>query len=339
MILGDSGPSGRKRLGVVGTLVWDTIHQRDGRSVPIDEWGGIAYALAGLSSVLSDEWEIVPLIKVGSDLSEAALRFLRTFPRLDLDTGVKIVPEPNNRVELRYVNEARRTERLSGGVPPWSWPELAPLAATCDALYVNFISGYEMDLDAARALRVGFAGPSYADLHSLFMGIDPRGLRVPQELPAWGAWLRCFDAVQMNEDEFDLLGRAWGDPWHLAADLVGPELKLIAVTLGPNGAAYVAGPGFDSDPLSWPGQRKGVGSTGHATSARVPVERGSESGDPTGCGDVWGATLFARLLSGIPLDQAMAHANRHAARNVLHRGARGLRDHLLGRLSERPETP
>lgn len=335
MILGDTGPSGRKRLGVVGTLVWDTIHQRDGRTVPVAEWGGVAYALAGLSAALSEEWEIVPLLKIGGDLSEEALRFLRSFPRVDMQTGIRIVPEANNKVELRYLNDERRTERLSGGVPPWNWPELAPLAATCDALYVNFISGFEMDLDAARALRVGFDGPSYADLHSLFMGIDPRGLRVPQELPAWGAWLRCFDAVQMNEDEFELLGRAWGDPWHLAADLVGPELKLIAVTLGPKGAAYVAGPGFSSEPLDWPAQRKGVGQPGPTTSARIPVAEGAETGDPTGCGDVWGATLFATLLSGSPLDQAMQQANRQAARNVRHRGARGLRDHLMGRLSER----
>lgn len=183
MILGDNRPSGRKRLGVVGTLVWDTIHQRDGRTLPIEEWGGIAYALAGLSAGLSEEWEIVPLLKVGGDLSENALRFLRTFPRIDLESGIRIVPEPNNKVELRYLNAERRTERLAGGVPPWSWPELAPLAATCDALYVNFISGFEMDLDAARALRVGFAGPSYADLHSLFMRSIPEGCGCPRNCP------------------------------------------------------------------------------------------------------------------------------------------------------------
>jgi sugar/nucleoside kinase (ribokinase family) len=180
-------------------------------------------------------WEVVPLIKVGRDLSESALRFLRSLPGMELETGVRIVPEPNNRVELRYQDRERRTERLSGGVPPWSWPELAPLARSCDALYVNFISGFEMDLDAARALRASFSGPTYADLHSLFLGLGSQGLRVPRELPAWGAWLRCFDAVQMNEDEFELLGRAWGDPWRLAAELVGPELKLMAITLGDRG--------------------------------------------------------------------------------------------------------
>ena len=42
----------RKRIGVVGTLVWDVIHGRDARSVPVQEWGGITYTLAGLDAAL-----------------------------------------------------------------------------------------------------------------------------------------------------------------------------------------------------------------------------------------------------------------------------------------------
>ena len=127
---------------------------------------------------------------------------------------------------------------------------------------------------------------------------------------AWAAWLACFDAVQMNEDEFDLLG-ATGDPWKLAAGALGPDLKLITVTLGGRGAAYVIANGFDPDPL----------------------------GDPTGCGDVWGATLFCRLLAAADLETAMHDANRFAARNVEHRGATGLYRHLAGKLSHAGGSP
>ena len=326
-------PAGPKRLGVLGTLVWDVIHQRDGRAVALQEWGGLAYALSAVSAALPEGWVAVPLIKVGRDRAEAALRFLRDLPGLELETGVRVVPETNNRVELRYVDRERRTEHLTGGVPAWSWPELAPLARSCDALYVNFISGFEMDLDAARALRASFPGPTYADLHSLFLGLGAAGLRIPRELPAWGAWLRCFDAVQMNEAEFDLLGRAWGDPWALAAHVVGPELKLIAVTLGERGAAWVTAPGFSADPSTWPPRRHGLGEAGAAGSGRCGLQNPPSEGDPTGCGDVWGATVFSQLLAGDSLDDAFLRANLAASRNVMHRGAAGLRNHLLGRLS------
>ena len=152
-------------------------------------------------------------------------------------------------------------------------------------------------------------------------------------LPSWGKWLRSFDAVQVNEDEFALLGRQYGDPWELAAEVVGPDLKLIAVTLGGEGAAYVAGSGFRADPATWPELRSKVAVPGPATSRKIPQRLESVDGDPTGCGDVWGASFFSRLLAGDPLDVAMEFANETAARNVIFHGARGLHLHLLGRLS------
>lgn len=323
----------RKRLGVVGTLVWDTIYARDPHRAQTQEWGGVAYALGALSSELPEDWEIVPLVKVGSDLSEAAYRFLHEIPRVDATTGVVVVPEPNNRVELRYTKMNSRTERLSGGVPPWLWAELAPLVRTCDAVYVNFISGFELTVDTAQALRSSYHGPLYADLHSLFLGVGRGGVRIPQELAAWANWLRCFDVVQMNEQEFELLGRAWGDPWELAAQVVGSDVKLIAVTLGERGVAYIAGGCFDPEPFTWPRLRKGMAASGTPRSARVEVAGGVRQGDPTGCGDVWGATFFARMLAGDSLEAALARANETAAKNVDHRGATGLHLHLQGRLS------
>ncbi|MDP2956607.1 MAG: carbohydrate kinase family protein [Longimicrobiales bacterium] len=325
----------RKTLGVVGTLVWDRIMDRDARAQAVEEWGGVAYALSALRAALPDDWSILPIMKVGRDLSEEAFLFLKEIPGVE-DAAVTIVPEPNNRVELRYASAERRTERLSGGVPPWTWPELAPPLDLCDALYVNFISGMEMELPTARALRAGYAGPTYADLHSLFLGMTAQGLRVPKALQAWGEWLRCFDGVQMNEDEFDLLGGAGGDPWHVAAQALGPDLKLLAVTLGPRGAAYLAGMDFEPDPFRWR-PRDALARAGSARSGRVPLDGLPRQGDPTGCGDVWGATFFARLLAGDGLEAAMAEANRLASRNVEHRGARGLFRHLSGRLSHGEE--
>ena len=70
----------------------------------------------------------------------------------------------------------------------------------------------------------------------------------------------------------------------------------------------------------------------------IPSAKPSETADPTGCGDVWGATFLARLLRGNQLEQAMSRANRIAARNVGHRGAAGLHRHLRGHLSTQADT-
>lgn len=326
------------RVGVIGTMVWDRIYARDQRREPIEEWGGISYALAAMQAAVQPDWQIVPIIKVGSDLRDRAFSFLSTLPALQLDAGILVVDEPSNRVELRYADKERRTEKLTGGVSGWRWEELAPALRALDALYVNFISGFELELETARRLRLGFSGPIYADLHSLLLGVDASGMRVPRPLHEWRDWTQCFDIVQVNEDELSLLAHYWGDPWRFAAEVVGDELRLLIVTLGARGAAYVASPAYEDQPLNWRHSGLHVNKTlsrpGRTASELVPAEQLPDGGDPTGCGDVWGATFFCRLLAGDPLKTAMLTANRMAARNVQYRGATGLHLHLKGRLPQ-----
>jgi sugar/nucleoside kinase (ribokinase family) len=323
------------RIGILGTMVWDRIHARHGRTEPVEEWGGISYAIAAAVAAAPAGATIVPIVRLGSDLAERAFIFLRSLPGLDLETGIRVVDQPNNRVELRYHDRERRCERLTGGVAPWSWHELAPVLPHLDALYVNFISGFELELQTAQALRAGFSGPIYTDLHSLMLGVGPSGMRVPRPLEAWREWLRCFDAVQVNEDELGLLARAWGDPWLFAAEVVGDEPRLLLVTLGERGSAYIAAPDLDEDPRAWrrsPVLAPGSRPAGAVRTQRVGPDLRPREGDPTGCGDVWGASFFCSLLAGMGLDEAMRRANAAAARNVEHLGASGLHHHLLGRI-------
>lgn len=310
------------RIGILGSLVWDEIHGRDPLRAPVEEWGGIAYALAGLDAALPDGWEIVPLIKVGRDLAPRAAEFLRSLTRIAPGGRFIEVEAPNNRVVLHYQTRERRCERMSGGVPGWTWPELGPMVRDLDALYVNFISGFEMCLGTAEALRRGFGGPVYADLHSLFLGMQHDGLRVLQPLPDAPSWFRCFDAIQVNEEEMSQLSP---DPMGMAAAVLGAGARLLVVTLGPRGAVYVT----DRPPgaVLGPGQQAG----GPVRTALVPAPA-VEAVDPTGCGDVFGATCFARLLAGEPLEAALTAAGRAAARNATFRGASGLAAFLRGSL-------
>jgi len=340
------------KVGVVGSLVWDLIHGRDPLAPPTEEWGGVAYALGALDASLPPEWEIVPLIKVGRDLAPQAADLLRGLTRLTPGGRCVEVPAPNNRVVLHYQSAERRCERMSGGVPPWTWLELGPMVGDLDALYVNFISGFELALGTAQALRQGFRGPIYADLHSLFLGMQHDGIRVLQPLADATAWFGCFDVVQLNEDEMRQLSP---DPLSLSAQAIGAGVSLLVVTLGPKGAAYVAAPGFEG----WAGRRAGAqpsaGMPGRSSGALAG--RGLESPpagpsarlsatvrsalvpaptidalDPTGCGDVFGAAACARLLAGDGAEDALAHATAMAARNAMLRGAGGLSRHLRGEL-------
>jgi hypothetical protein len=315
----------------VGSLVWDVIHGRDPLTAPVEEWGGIAYALAGLDASVADDWEIVPLVKVGRDLAPRAAEFLGTLSHLVPGARCVEVEEPNNRVVLHYQMAERRCERMSGGVPAWTWPELGPMVRDLDALYVNFISGFEMSLGTAQLLRQGFHGPIYADLHSLFLGMRQDGMRTLQPLPDAPTWFGCFDVVQVNEDEMRELS---DDPLALSAMALREDVKLLVVTLGAKGVAYVAAPGWDgfADGERGPEGERDRGGRGLAVRTALVAAPFVEAVDPTGCGDVFGASAFSRLLARDGIEAALAHANRMAGRNATFRGASGLAQHLRGEL-------
>lgn len=308
-------------------MVWDTIWRESDVRSPVEEWGGIAYALAAAGADPRDSL-IRPILKLGRDLAERGALFLNELSVIETDEAIRVVEETNPRVELRYEADARRCERLTGGVPPWTWGELAPRVRGCDALYVNFITGSELDLAVAKELRRCFDGPIYADIHSLMLVTGPQGERRPRPLAHWSEWLSCFDAVQLNEGELKTLSAHWGDPWAFAAHVVGRDTRLLFVTLGPRGAAYVMTP--DAIPLG-AAPRGRLERPDAIRTGRVAVEE-VEDGDPTGCGDVWGITVFRALLRGEDVEDAMRLGNAAASRNVRHRGASGLNCFLRGEI-------
>jgi hypothetical protein len=312
-----------KKIGVIGTMVWDTIHGREHRGdAVVEEWGGIAYALSALEVGLAPDWEIVPLVKVGRDLAPSANEFLRDLSHRSASTRFLEVPEANNRVTLRYVSATRRTEQLRGGVPGWSWEELSPMVADLDAIYINFISGWELDLETAILLRRGFDGPIYCDLHSLLLGVGANGIRELRALPELATWFSCFDLIQLNEEELTAFETG---PMELAAVALNVGVQLLTVTLGPKGAVY-----FATDPFTLRGGS--VGASSPIRTAKIDSKDQGE-GDPTGCGDVFGATLIAELLNGTDLEDGIRNANGMAGRNLASRGASKLHYHLRGEIA------
>jgi hypothetical protein len=318
------------RLGVIGSFVWDVIYGRDARTAPIEEWGGITYALSAFDAALPSDWSIVPIAKVGSDLYPRAREFLGTLNRLAPGAEPVEVQVQNNRVELRYQTAERRSEVLRGGVPPWSWAGLQPLLHGLDALYINLISGFELDLPTTQLIRQHFAGPIYGDLHSLMLAVQPDGLRTLHPLPNVAEWCSCFDLMQANEDEVAMMAP---DPMALAATAIARGVRCLCVTMGRRGVVYVAAPGFEH--LGDVRRHYALHADGGAVrTALIPAEpaRVKTEGDPTGCGDVFGATYYSRLLAGDKLSDALHAALRAAARNVEFRGASGLAHYLRGEL-------
>ncbi|MBD0319295.1 MAG: carbohydrate kinase family protein [Gemmatimonadetes bacterium] len=316
----------KQRLGILGTFVWDRIWTLEDQAAgrPFESWGGLAYSLAAAAAVRPDGWEIVALARVGADLADEARAYTAALQGVDAESGLLAVPEANNRVELRYTDDARRGERLTGGVEAWSWEELGPRVAGLDALYVNYFSGFEIGLEVTERLRAEFGGPMYTDLHSLFLGCPGAGTRQMRSLPDWERWVACFDAVQLNDDELRMLAPGAGSPAQAAGALIGAGAGAVAVTHGAGGASLVRRDAMPADPHEWPSRRAQPASA--STAARYASQ--PAAGDPTGCGDVWGATFFTSLLAGRGWDDAIAAAHAAAVRKMGIRGATDLFAHL-----------
>jgi len=114
-------------------------------------------------------------------------------------------------------------------------------------------------------------------------------------------------------------------------------VRCLVVTLAKRGAVYFAAADFERLDLERRDSRRPFESlapdVGPMRTSIVPADHVVDGGDPTGCGDVWGATYFSRLLAGDTLLDAISAAHRAAGRNLRHRGATGLASHLRGQLS------
>ncbi|HEY2804477.1 MAG TPA: hypothetical protein VGI92_01325, partial [Gemmatimonadales bacterium] len=257
-------------------MIWDTIENRDAARGTVEEWGGAGYSLAALDASLGDDWRVVPLVKVGRDLAARAGTFLESLGSIIPGGRFVEVPEANPKVRLQYEQGERRCEGLTGGVPPWTWEELGPMVIGLDALYLNFITGFEADLATVRALRQAFKGPIYGDLHSLALGRQPDGTRYHRPIEEALFWLTAMDVAQVNEDEMAQLG---AEPLGLAARALTNGTSAVCVTLAERGAVYIAAGDFAD--LSWAGGTRPERGSGQSLVRTALIEPfgGRVSGD------------------------------------------------------------
>lgn len=305
------GETAGLRVGVTGTIVEDTIDTVDG--VRIEDLGGIAYALHGLDAFLPDGAVAHPVLEVGRDAIDRVrdeLRGLRALSAGDF----RPVRHVNNKVQLVYHSDGSRDETLTGGVPPASWNLYEPWLERLDAWLWNFISGMETDIETFGRVKASFGGDVYMDIHSLCLEHVPGRARRHRTPEQWEEWVEGVRWLQMNEAEAGLL--QWGEPRSLpeedeealAVRLHGLGVEAVLFTLGSRGARLYGADG---------------------AVVTEPVPEGDPAVDPTGCGDVFGATwLSLRIGHGRSPSEALAGAVEAASLAATRRGTRGLAEWL-----------
>ena len=298
----DVGPL---RIGVIGSVNRDSIASVDGcvrRSL-----GGALYTALALAHLGGDRVEVQLVSRVGADVVDEIDYWIGRCPPLRSE-GLLTQESPNYHCQIQYRADGGKTEILSGSLEPLNPDELRPLISRLDGLLVNFITGFELDLETMLALRRETRGTVLIDIHSLVLGRADSGERFWRRPDNWQDWISLADVVQMNEDEAAVLGDLDGSE----ADELS-EFALSTLRLGPKGAVVTRG------------QKGGVAAWRDAEAGSTEVFEFSAPDphlavDSTGCGDVFLAAMGLATLGGERFPQAVAIAARAAAANSRLRG-------------------
>jgi sugar/nucleoside kinase (ribokinase family) len=287
-----------KRIAAIGTVNRDTIYTPDG--VMTESFGGLLYTVLGLAALADSGTVICPVCNVGADVWEKVMGFLEGWTNIVPD-GVRWVPERNNHVTIRYDARGEKEEVLLGGVPPLDSGCLKPMLDV-DAVCVNFISGFELSLEAMQRLRRSASGKILMDFHSLSLGMDAKRRRFFRRLAHWREWMTCADVVQMNEREAEVLaGRMLRNEVEVGA--FGAEV----LECGPDALSITRG-----DAGSWLVNSDGL--------EAFPALALDEVMDVTGCGDVFLAGFTLEYIRSGDVRAASRFANRAAGMNGRLRG-------------------
>ncbi len=294
-------PSAVLDVGVLGSINQDTIEHPDGRIQ--HELGGVLFTACALGYLGGGALRIWLLARAHDELACSLRQRLSHVPGLRLDDLFE-TPNPGYRCRIMYDEWGGKREVLQGDVAPLTMAELSPFLPRLQALVVNFVTGFELDLETLAAIRGGVEGPRLMDVHSLTLGRRQDGLRFPRRPSDADRWLALADVVQMNELEAHILGAPADEEGLLdwASLLVERGPRAVIVTRGAAGAV-VAG-------------REANGRLIRISQKAHPVDVAHEI-DPTGCGDVFLAALTAATVRGTDLQSAAQMAGRAAASNCL----------------------
>ncbi len=287
---------------VLGHLCLDVIHPVDGPA--IESYGGIFYSVAALSTLLEPRDRVSPVFGVHRAEHAALIETLSRFPNVDT-SGIFPFDGPTNRVHLYYRPGGTRTEcsrDISAPIPL----ERIRRSLDVDAILVNMVSGSDLTLETLDAVRMAVRGsktPMHFDFHSLTLGVTDTHERRRRPVEEWRRWAFMVDTLQLNEEEIAGLPMEPMTEQQTAGHLLTLGVKGVLVTRGSRGVGV-----YRNDQK-------------HVVRTDIPGIAVRGEGEPTGCGDVFGAAFVVRYVRTGDLLASAEFANRVAAAKARLRGA------------------
>lgn len=290
------------KLLVIGEPCVDIIHKADGKVYR--EHGGISYSITA-SGMLDDGIETIPVIGLAAGDREYFEELFNEMPSVNR-SGIYRTNSPVRRVDLFYEDENARWECSTQPIEATPFERIEPFLDQVEGIHLNLIGGDDIELDTLARIRESAPDAHvHLDLHNIVMQRMPDGKRVRRPRRDYLEWSKYAETVQMNEDEANVIDAAVRSRAELAGKVLAAGPKALVISFADRGLSLYE-------------------KVNDEVTERFFPPRPAVVVDPTGSGDVFGATFLHGILLGKNYAKAAEDGVEMAVRKVGAAGPLGL---------------
>lgn len=190
-------------------------------------------------------------------------------------------------VKLNVYDDKERDETYSNIVQNLTLPmnELNKF----DGIFINMITGFDINLKQMEEVRKEFNGLIYFDVHTFSRGVRDDMKRNFRRIPAFDKWAKNIDILQVNEEEIQTISDNKNEI-DIVREMFSYGIKILIVTKAEQGArAYF----IEENEI------KSV----FISAIKVKVL------NKVGCGDVFGAVFFYNYIRKADIIDSLRAAN------------------------------
>ena len=293
--------AGRK-VAVLGPIPRDHIVTHNGET--FDKYGCVLYTVAALSSLMTPDDRIFPIVHVRRQDEAAIKEQLASFPNVDV-TGIRSDNDRGDMVELEYVAHNMRVERQTGFMSPIV-PADVEFVLDADAFVCVPITDYQVSQATLAYIKASSSGTILLDAHGPTSALTRGGERAHRLWVERDSWLPYIDILKMNLEE---AGCSWFPDRDASGSPMTPDqmpafaehclhsgVQAVCVTLDEEGCVVYY-----------------LDESGALQEQSIPRINVENVVDTTGCGDSFAAGMAFGYLQHKDLVTACQYGNAMGA--------------------------